>query len=44
MFNAFNHPSEGVPDHWYGDGTFGKITGGGDVAARVSQGSVKFNF
>jgi hypothetical protein len=44
MFNTFNHPSYGTPDVWVGDGAFGKITGGGDVAARVSQGSVKFNF
>jgi hypothetical protein len=44
MFNTFNHPSMGVPQSWYGQGVFGKIIGGGDVAARVSQGSVKFNF
>jgi hypothetical protein len=44
MFNTFNHPSLGTPDVWVGDGSFGKINGGGDVAARVAQGSVKFNF
>jgi len=43
-FNTFNHPSFGVPQQWYGQGVFGKITGGGDVAARVAQGSAKFNF
>lgn len=44
MFNTFNHPSMGIPQQWFGQGVFGKITGGGDVAARVSQGSVKFSF
>jgi len=44
FFNTFNHASLGVPQTWWGQGVFGKITGGGDVAARVAQGAVKFNF
>jgi hypothetical protein len=44
FFNTFNHPSFGTPDNYATDGNFGKITGGGDVAARVAQGAVKFNF
>ena len=44
MFNTFNHPSLGVPQQWFGQGVFGKITGGGDVAARVCQGGAKFSF
>jgi hypothetical protein len=44
LFNTFNHPSLGTPDNNISDGSFGKINGSGDVAARVAQGAVKFNF
>jgi hypothetical protein len=44
FFNTFNHPSFGSPNNYAGNGGFGQITGGGNVGARVAQGSVKFNF
>jgi hypothetical protein len=44
LFNTFNHTSFGTPDNTPTDGTYGKITSGGDEAARIGQASVKFSF
>jgi hypothetical protein len=44
MFNTFNHASFGTPDNTPTNGTFGKITGGGDIASRIGQASAKFTF
>jgi hypothetical protein len=44
LFNTFNHVSFGTPDNTPTSGTYGKITGGGDIAARVGQASAKFTF
>ena len=44
MFNAFNHPSFGLPVVNPSATNFGQITGIGSVPPRVMQGAVKFTF
>ena len=44
MYNAFNHPSFGLPDNTVGDPNFGQITSIGSVAPRVMQGALKLSF
>jgi len=44
MFNAFNHPSFGLPVTNPSAGNFGQITGTGAIAPRVMQGAVKATF
>jgi hypothetical protein len=43
-FNALNHPSFGTPDSGRGDGSFGMITGIGNIPPRVMQGALKLTF
>jgi hypothetical protein len=43
-FNVLNHPSFGTPDTGLTDGTFGKITGIGNIPPRVMQGALKLTF
>ena len=44
MFNAFNHPSYGLPGSTVGTGNFGVITGIGAEPPRVIQLAMKFAF
>ena len=43
-FNALNHPSFGTPDAGLTDGSFGEITGIGNIPPRVMQGALKLTF
>jgi outer membrane receptor protein involved in Fe transport len=44
MFNAFNHPSFGLPDTSPTDSNFGQITAIGAIPPRVMQAGVKLSF
>jgi hypothetical protein len=44
MFNAFNHPSFGLPDTSPTDSNFGQITTIGAIPPRVMQAAIKFSF
>jgi hypothetical protein len=44
LFNTFNHTSFGTPDNTPTNGTYGKITSGGDEGSRIGQASAKFTF
>jgi hypothetical protein len=44
MFNAFNHPSFGIPNTDPTSANFGQITGTGPIAPRVMQGALKLTF
>jgi hypothetical protein len=44
MFNAFNHPSFGIPNTDPTSSSFGQITGSGPIAPRVMQAALKLTF
>ena len=44
MFNAFNHPSFGLPNTDPSSSNFGQITAIGAIAPRVMQGGLKLSF
>jgi hypothetical protein len=44
MFNAFNHPSFGIPNNDPSSGNPGQITSIGPTPPRVMQGALKFTF
>lgn len=44
MFNAFNHPSFGLPNNYVGSSNFGQITSIGVIPPRVMQGALKLTF
>jgi len=44
MFNAFNHPSFGIPNNDPSSGNTGQITNTGVIPPRVMQGALKFSF
>lgn len=44
MFNAFNHPSFGIPNTDPTSAQFGQITGTGPIAPRVMQAALKLKF
>jgi hypothetical protein len=44
MFNAFNHPSFGIPNNDPSSGNTGQITSIGFIPPRVMQGALKFSF
>lgn len=44
MFNAFNHPSFGIPNTDPTSSSFGQITSTGPIPARVMQGALKLTF
>ena len=44
MYNAFNHPSFGIPDNSPTDPNFGQITSIGVIPPRVSQAALKMSF
>ena len=44
MFNAFNHPSFGIPHNDPSSGNFGQITSIGVTPPRVMQGALKLSF
>jgi hypothetical protein len=43
MFNAFNHPTFGLPDNNLNSGTFGQITYS-QLPPRIQQAALKFYF